>query len=156
MLEINDTRLKRACPPRRTGNKFNLKKISELTESFLKVYKKSGFLVSLALIGPAKMRTLNHNYRGIDQTTDVLSFPADKFFKASPENKYLGEIFINTNEVKKVNKYLDIFETAPEPEYLFYFIFVHGLLHLAGYDDKTEKGRLEMIKRGKDFLKKML
>lgn len=150
MLEINDTR------PRRAGNKINLKKITELTERFLKTYQKSNFLVSLALIGPAKMRTLNNNYRGIDKTTDVLSFTADKFFKTKTENKYLGEIFINMSEVKKVDKYRAVFETAPTPEYLFYFIFVHGLLHLIGYDDKTEKGRIEMVKRGKDFLKKML
>ena len=146
MLEINNT----------TKEKINFKKTAALTERFLKVYQKNNYLVSLALIGPKKMRTLNNDYRGIDKTTDVLSFTADKSFTAQAAPKYLGEIFINMAEIKKVNKYRDIFETTPKEEYLFYFIFVHGLLHLVGYDDKTEKGRLEMIKRGKDFLKKML
>lgn len=138
MLEINNT----------TKNKINIKKITALTESFLKFYKIKNWSVSLALIGSKKMRTLNNNYRGIDKTTDVLSFEGED------ENKYLGEVIINVDEVKKVNKYLEIFKKAPRAEYLFYFIFIHGLLHLVGYDDSTEKARLEMLELGKKFLYK--
>ena len=100
------------------------------------------------------MRRLNNDYRGIDKTTDVLSFAGDQVFDGNDKNKYLGEVIMNFAEIKKVNKYLDIFAKAPKPDYLFYFIFIHGLLHLVGYDDVTEKGRLEMIRRGKDFLQK--
>lgn len=140
MIEINNT----------TRNNINLKKTIALSESFLAVYKKKNFSVSIALVGSAKMRRLNDDYRGVDKTTDVLSFEGEA------AQKYLGEVILNMAEIKKVNKYLDIFETAPKTDYLFYFILVHGLLHLVGYDDKTEKGRLEMVKKGKDFLKKML
>lgn len=138
MLEINNT----------TKSKINIKKITALTESFLKLYKVKNWSVSLALIGSKKMRTLNNDYRGIDRTTDVLSFEGED------KIKYLGEVIINVDEVKKVNKYLEIFEKAPRAEYLFYFIFIHGLLHLVGYDDSTEKGRLEMVELGKKFLDK--
>ena len=138
MIEINNT----------TKSKINIKKIMALTESFLKFYKRKNWSLSLALIGSKKMRSLNNNYRGIDKTTDVLSFAGDD------EDKYLGEVIINVDEVKKVTKYLEIFEKAPKSEYLFYFIFVHGLLHLVGYDDSTEKGRVEMVELGKVFLKK--
>ncbi len=144
MLEINNT----------GKQKLNLKKLNELTDSFLKLYKRKNYSVSLALIGGAKMRRLNNDYRGIDKTTDVLSFAGDQVFDGNDKNKYLGEVIMNFAEIKKVNKYLDIFAKAPKPDYLFYFIFIHGLLHLVGYDDVTEKGRLEMIRRGKDFLQK--
>ena len=144
MLEINNT----------SKQKINLKKLNDLTDSFLKFYKRKNYSVSLALIGSAKMRHLNNDYRGIDKTTDVLSFAGDQVFDGNDKNKYLGEVIMNFDEIKKVNKYLDIFDKAPKLDYLFYFIFVHGLLHLVGYDDMTEKGRLEMIKKGKDFLQK--
>lgn len=144
MLEINNT----------GKQKINAKKLTLLTDNFLKFYKKNNYSVSLALIGSAKMRRLNHDYRGIDKTTDVLSFAGDGIFDGRDKNKYLGEVILNVDEIKKVNKYLDIFDRAPKPDYLFYFIFVHGLLHLVGYDDISEEGRLEMIKKGKDFLKK--
>lgn len=138
MLEINNT----------TKNRINIKKITALTKNFLKFYKIKNWSVSLALIGSKKMRTLNNDYRGIDKTTDVLSFEGED------ENKYLGEVIINVDEVKKVTKYLEVFEKVPRAEYLFYFIFIHGLLHLVGYDDSTEKARLEMLELGKGFLKK--
>jgi len=149
MLELNNT----------TKTKINFKKISFLTERFLRAYKKNNWSVSLALIGATKMRRLNNDYRGIDKTTDVLSFAGEEISDRARNkyfvgNKYLGEVIINIEEAKKTHKYLDIFEQAQSPEYLFYFIFVHGLLHLVGYDDSTEKGRLEMVKRGKDFLRK--
>lgn len=138
MLEINNT----------TQLKINAKKLSELTEIFSRIYKRKNFSVSLALIKSTKMRRLNNDYRGIDKTTDVLSFSGDS------AERYLGEIIINVDEIKKVKKYLVVFETAPKADYLFYFIFVHGLLHLVGYEDTTEKGRREMVALDKDFLRK--
>ena len=138
MLEINNT----------TQYKINSRKLNLLTNDFLDAHSKKNWLVSLALIGSAKMRRLNSDYRGLNKTTDVLSFIGEA------ENKFLGEVIINIEEIKKVHQYLDIFTIAPKPEYLYYFIFVHGLLHLIGYDDATEKDRLLMIRKGKEFLKK--
>ena len=138
MVEINNT----------TKNKINLKKTTSLIESFLGAYQKKNFSVSLALIGSTKMRRLNDDYRGINQATDVLSFAGDE------AEKFLGEVIICPEELKKIKNYSAIFKTAPKAEYLFYFILVHGLLHLSGYDDESEQSRLEMIARGKKFLEK--
>jgi len=168
MLEINN----------RTKQKIDLKKTAKLAESFLRSYKKSAWSVSLALSGSSLMRRLNRDYRGVDKATDVLSFPTDgqtvpgtpEISGAMSDKKYLGEIVINLEEVKKTNKYramlteidLDPNRYGLPPQsgrgdnYIFYFLLVHGLLHLVGYDDATEKGRREMIRRGKDFLGKVL
>ncbi|MCX6794577.1 MAG: rRNA maturation RNAse YbeY [Candidatus Falkowbacteria bacterium] len=166
MLEINNT----------TGEKVNAKKLRAIAGKFSCAYKQSDD-VSLALVGPDRMKSLNRQYRGIDKATDVLSFTKER------------EIVINIADAKKFEKYQEMFlepgmniRTASKvtskdatgaagkktvtgatgaarkkrlSEYLLYFLFVHGLLHLAGYDDKTETGRREMIKRGRDFLKKI-
>ncbi len=145
MLEINNT----------TGVKVNAKKLFVIAEKFARAYKQKGD-VSLAIVGPARIKSLNRDYRGLDKATDVLSFTDEK------------EIIINIADTKKAKKYQEMFreldmeiglakneaQKKKISDYLLDFLFVHGLLHLAGYDDKTEKGRLEMIRQGRDFLKK--
>jgi len=152
VLEINNT----------TSRKVDAKKLRIIAEKFARAYKKPGGnknsgSVSLAIVGPARIKNLNQQYRGLDKVTDVLSFTAE------------NEIIINIYETKKFKKYREMFlelgadikgvlnkeQKKRLSEYLLYFLFVHGLLHLAGYDDKMEKGRREMIKKGRDFLNKI-
>jgi len=153
MLEINNT----------TKNKLNLKIIELIVEAFLIKYHKKKYIVSLAVIGGKKMRNLNRDYRGVDRTTDVLSFAPDK--NRPDKILDLGEIVINFQESRKIYKYAAMFQELgldiknrkkisrfKVEEYIFYFLLVHGLLHLAGYNDEEEKGRREMVRRGYDFL----
>lgn len=147
MLEINNT----------VSRKIDRRKLEDITARFLRAYKLRGS-VSLALIGSARMKSLNRDYRGIDRPTDVLSFPGE-----TPD--FLGEIIINPGEAEKVGKYEEILGELSLPpfrnrlaaqKYIFYFLFVHGLLHLAGYDDVRQEERREILVRGRDFLKKVL
>lgn len=172
MLEINNL----------TTLNIKAARLRLLTEKLLRTYKKSGALVSLAIVGPERMRRLNYEYRGIDKPTDVLSFPADRGFSAKTQPQtlvskksvfkaqtlgpvYLGEVIINKDELVKINKYQAMFQglsldlptsSKLRSEYLFYFLFVHGLLHLLGYRDDTESGRLSMLRIGRNFLNKAL
>lgn len=146
MLEINNT----------TSENINIKKLRLIAEKFARAYKMRGD-ISLAIVGPARIKSLNRDYRGLDKATDVLSFTEE------------DEIIINIADAQKLKKYQGLFreigldisaaKSAVQKKrisaYLFYFLFVHGLLHLAGYDDETEAGRLEMIEKGRDFLKKI-
>ena len=141
MLEINNT----------TRQKIKSAKLTKLVETWLKVNKKAGWTVSLALVASQKMRCLNRDYRGIDKTTDVLSFNATANNAA---DKYLGEIIINLDEVKKAVKYLDVFGVKKSPEYILNFLLVHGLLHLIGYNDEKETERQKMLLLGEEFLEK--
>jgi probable rRNA maturation factor len=148
MLAINNT----------TRQKINLKKTQAIGEEFLRVNKKSDWEISLAIVGDAAMRRLNRDYRGQDKTTDVLSFSV---------SNNSGEIIINIQEAKRVKKYGEMLGElgadrvragrggnliAQSQDYIFYFLLVHGLLHLVGYDDKTDKERRRMLKKGKEFL----
>jgi len=139
MIEINNT----------TRQKIDKKKITRVAARFFRVYKKNGAEVSLAVVGAARIRQLNKKYRKIDKATDVLSFPSGE---KSGEGKYLGEVIINIQETKNPSRYEDVFWEKRSASYIFYFLLVHGLLHLVGYDDKTDKDHLAMLKRGEKFL----
>jgi len=138
----------------KTKQKINLKTTDALTEYVLKFYHQEAQEVSLVVIGDKKMHSLNYEFRGIDKTTDVLSFPAagakTKIPTIAPG--LLGEIFVNIQEAARTSKYREMFGELKTPTYIFYFLVVHGLLHLLGYDDKTEKGRRAMIILGSKFL----
>jgi probable rRNA maturation factor len=133
--------------------RINKKKTLALMENFLADHKRKEYFLSLALVDAEKIHYLNKEYRGIDKTTDVLSFSGDEFANIK-KHKYFGEVLINMEEVRQVKNYLDVFDKVPRVEYLFYFILVHGLLHLLGYNDISEKGRLKMLRMGKKFLTK--
>ncbi|MBU0722028.1 rRNA maturation RNase YbeY [Patescibacteria group bacterium] len=126
-----------------TNYKINLKLIEKAVKVFGQVYKIKNKEFSLAFVGDAEIKKLNLTYRGLNKATDVLSFSGD--------GDYLGEIIINYNQVKLQ---AGDFKNSAEKELIF--ILVHGLLHLIGYDDKTDKQRKKMIKLGENFIKSYL
>lgn len=140
MLEINNT----------TKRKINSTKTKRIVEAWLRENRKSAWSVSLAIVGSCRMRRLKNDYRGIDKTTDVLSFSATG---NGLNDKYLGEIVINIDEVDKANKYLEVFSLKKPAEYIFHFLLVHGLLHLIGYNDEKEVDRQKMLLFGEEFLR---
>ncbi|MFA5154963.1 MAG: rRNA maturation RNase YbeY [Patescibacteria group bacterium] len=154
MLEINNT----------TRQKINPAATEKLVDRFLRAYKQSGAEVSLAIVGDARMKSLNRTYRGIDKTTDVLSFSPDKPGTdrgGRRARQYLGEIVINIQEARRIGKYRQMLaelnlniKGRKLKDYLFYFLLVHGLLHLIGYDDTTDHARRKMLRLGREFLEK--
>jgi len=161
MIEINNI----------TKQKIDKKKIALIGEEFLSAYHLKKAVVSVAIVGDLRMRRLNLSYRGQDKTTDVLSFSNSEFKSGSGLLKknaeyYLGEIVINSSALKKLGNYEAMFEELnffsfghsssrlqkKQADYLFYFIFVHGLLHLSGLNDEKEAARLDMLQKGKKFL----
>ena len=144
MVEINNT----------TKQKINLKRLRTITEDWLKVNRKSAWDVSIAIVGSSRMKRLNCNYRGIDKTTDVLSFVGEEANSREPGKRFLGEVIINFEEVKKANKYLEVFGLKKTADYIFYFLLIHGLLHLIGHEDEVEAERQKMLMLGEKFLRK--
>jgi probable rRNA maturation factor len=138
----------------KTKTKLCRRKVNRLQEGLLKFYHLEDKVVSLVVIGDGKMRKLNRDFRGIDKITDVLAFPIKSELNFEEEENLLGEIFINIQEARRTDKYVEIFGKKKSYQYIFYFLFIHGLLHLIGYDDKQEKGRLAMIELGIKFMNK--
>ncbi len=91
----------------------------------LNINKDSRF--SIIFINDKEMSELNYKYyKKVYTTTDVLSFPS------SIENE-LGDIFISVEQAKKQAREGSLVE--------FSFLFIHGFLHLLGYnhEEKNEK-----------------
>jgi probable rRNA maturation factor len=82
-----------------------------------------------------EMRRYNHNYRGFDKTTDVLSFRGD--------NGYLGDVLISSETAynQALKSRTLSFETN------IHRLILHGLLHLMGYDHETDQGEMRAIER---------
>jgi probable rRNA maturation factor len=86
--------------------------------------------LSLVFIDEKKMHTLNKHYRNIDSSTDILSFSLDK---------NSGEIFICQ---KIAHKKAKDFEMTYEK--FIPFLFIHGLVHLLGYDHGN---KMELVEK---------
>lgn len=100
--------------------------------------------VSLFLATAQEMQEMNRNYRGIDEVTDVLSFPMwEEHGQFLPpegwEELPLGDIVLCTEYILK----------RAEEEHLDYnqdlrLMIAHGLLHLVGFDHDTQSKKEEM------------
>ena len=131
ILEINNT----------TKKKINSKLLKKAANIFGKKMKVDAQTVSLAFVGESRIRSLNKNYRKIDKVTNVLSF-VDK------EENFLGEVIICYPQIERQAKQQKV---SINEELIF--IFIHGLLHLLGYKDKTLAGKEEMEKIGLELCK---
>ncbi|MDX9902181.1 MAG: rRNA maturation RNase YbeY [Aliarcobacter sp.] len=87
--------------------------------------------IELLVVRNDEIRILNKEHRKIDKATDVLSFPLDYDFVNMP----LGSIVISTDFVEEKSK-----EYGHEFNEEFSLLFIHGLLHLLGYDHEVDNG----------------
>lgn len=88
--------------------------------------------LTLMITDDEEMTDMNHRYRGINKTTDVLAFGAD-FTDPDLESRYLGDVVISFPQAEK--QALKRGHTVEEELQL---LVVHGVLHLLGYDHDTK------------------
>jgi len=102
--------------------------LSKLEEIALYVTSKD---IELIITNNEEIQELNSEHRNIDKPTDVLSFPLEFDMPNMP----VGSIVISEDFVKsKANEY----KHKEEDE--FFLLFIHGLLHLVGYDHEVDNG----------------
>ncbi|MDB2562638.1 rRNA maturation RNase YbeY [Sulfurimonas sp.] len=88
--------------------------------------------IELILTTDDEIREINKLHRNIDKSTDVLSFP----YEAMPMSP-LGSIIISLHHVQKEAKALHHSE-----ENELTLLFIHGLLHLLGFDHEVDNGEM--------------
>lgn len=133
----------------KVSEKF-LKRVAEIAiKNIPSLKKKADVEIDLAIIGEKRMRRLNLIWRGKDKSTDVLSFKSgelrknkDSFIFAPGNIFHLGEILICYPVAEKQARE-DGFSIDKEMAILF----IHGILHLAGYDhEKNGQEARKMFK----------
>ncbi len=88
--------------------------------------------IELILTDNEEIQTINKEFRRIDKATDVLSFPYEEM-PFSP----LGTILISMEYVQKVAQ-----ELGHTDQEEFTLLFIHGLLHILGFDHEVDNGEM--------------
>ena len=136
--------LRKIKNPKKYFNK-KLKKI----EKAVKFFKNKNITFTILLTNSFKMKKLNHKFRKRNKTTDVLSFPSfsSKNLKLIKKRKiYIGDIATSYEIINFRSK-----TTSFQKE--FDKVWVHGLLHLIGYDHISDGDYQKMNKIEKRILK---
>ena len=92
--------------------------------------------VELVFVNDDEMRKINHEHRGIDKATDVLSFPYEQV-----PGGLMGSVVISTDTASRVAS-----ELGHSIECEIALLFLHGILHILGYDHEIDDGQM----RGKE------
>lgn len=130
-------------------NKFFIKTLNTLKLN-------DNYIMSVTLVNREKIHDINREYRKIDKETDVISFAflddEKEVIKSNNIPIDLGEIYICYDVADENRK---AYNNSIGRE--INFLFVHGLLHLLGYDHKTSEeekimfGLQEQILEGENF-----
>jgi probable rRNA maturation factor len=145
--------------PRGFGRRISAKLVRQVIE---KAIEKEGLqqpvTVDVVMVTEEEMREINATRRGIDEATDVLSFPlmdvkpgqgvTQDFFQLPPDvQQHLGDVVISVPRVEAQAE-----EAGHSRERELAFLTVHGILHILGYDHDTDDHRRQMRRREEEIL----
>lgn len=122
------------------------KKPRHLKKKVLKELESRGVL-SLSLVNNRQIKELNAQWRGKNKATDVLSFPMGLEPPEPGVAWEFGEIIISVEKAQSQAK-----EYGHSYKRELAFLFVHGFLHLLGFDHQTKAEEKEMFGRQKQIL----
>ncbi|WP_379161146.1 rRNA maturation RNase YbeY [Paenibacillus sp. sgz5001063] len=117
--------------------------------------------VDLTFVNNERIHELNMEYRGIDRPTDVLSFAMNETGEDEPEIIYASQDDGEGEEVPYVLGDIIISVTRAQEQAQEYghslerelgFLFVHGFLHLLGYDHQDAASEAEMMSKQEQVL----
>ena len=118
--------------------------------------------VSVTIVDDEEIRSINNEYRGIDKSTDVLSFPFNEFstpgnfddieesvdaFNPETGELLLGDIILSTDHIVE-----QAIEYGHSETRELAFLVVHSMLHLMGYDHMVDEDRVIMEDRQRKIL----
>ena len=116
--------------------KFNPQSVKEIATATLADLKIHNAELGIVLVSAKEMASLNESFLGHEGPTDVITFD---YSESGTPAGIRGEIFICVSEAERQAK---LFGTDWQSEVVRYII--HGILHLAGYDDLHPVARKKM------------
>ncbi len=103
--------------------------------------------VELVYVDEEKIKEVNKEYLGRAYVTDIITFRYDE---DTTNQDIEGTLFCCAPRISEQSREMD---TPEKTE--FYRIFIHGLLHLSGYDDQTEEVKDAMTARENHYLQEL-
>jgi probable rRNA maturation factor len=126
---------------------IDAKELCAVVDNVLKNLNITKSEISISFVGEDRIREINHQYRGKNAVTDVLSFSINEI---NPENglQMLGDILISVPTAKEqaemigdsLKKEIDL-------------LVIHGILHLCGYDHENKDDEKKMFSIQQHLLK---
>ena len=116
-------------------------------EYYVKIFGELGlkgeYITDVTIVNNKTIHKINREFRNVDRPTDVISFAflddkKEKELKGGPIN--LGQIIISFEKAEEQAKE---YEHSLKREMVF--LFVHGMLHLLGYDHMNEEDEKVMF-----------
>jgi len=149
MININVFSEEKAWSKKLYKKNFFFKNICN---AFPKKYKflNKNISLSLLLSNNKKIKILNRKFRNKNKSTDILSFPSSKILKISKQT-YLGDIIISFNFMNKPKS-----QTDKQFKEKIIKTFIHGFLHLLGFDHVKNKDYLKMLKEEEKIFKSVI
>ena len=140
---------------------FDIKILSKkLLKKILEIEKITyDISINLSIVNSSEIKKINKEYRGINSSTDVLSFPNIDFKKPSSFSKFINNgvydvsiIDLNTKTIF-LGDIVICYQKVLSQKYNhsikreFSFLFVHSVLHLLGYDHGNQKQEKIMFEK---------
>ncbi len=139
MISVNVFSEEKAWSKRLKNKDIFFKKICNAFPKKYKFFNKK-VTFTLLLSNNKNIKKLNRVFRKKNKSTDILSFPIDKKIKIS-KNTYLGDIIISYNYLDKPRS-----QDSKSFKKKVAKIFIHGFLHLLGFDHKKNKDYSKMLR----------
>jgi probable rRNA maturation factor len=157
--------------------KVDLDRLRQTVAKIRKIIGYDTYDISLFLVSDQEMQQTNDETRGMDEPTDILSFPFHPHVKPGvlqepsfdiPDYYALGDILIDVPYVVRSCLEDQEYETDEEergvsgamqsvydPEERINMLLVHGILHLVGYDHEEDDEYEQMVAKEEEILKQL-
>lgn len=134
-----------------------VERVAEGVLEFEKFEKKAE--ISVLFVDDEQIKEINNDFRKIDASTDVLSFPMLRFDGTrvidSIGDSYLGTVVLGDIVISLERAKAQAEEYGHSFEREVGFLTCHSMFHLLGYDHETEEEREQMHKREEEVLTKI-
>ena len=131
-------------------SKFDRPVKKTVLERLLRIIEKeedvSFSFVEVVYVDEENIIEINKEYLDRDYVTDIISFN----YQEDPEKGIEGTLYCCAPRIAEQSR-----EVQSDTEQEFYRIFIHGLLHLTGYDDSTSEEKKTMTQLENQYLEKM-
>ena len=122
-----------------------------MNKTFTHLKVKENYLVDVSIVNNEEIHKINRDYRNVDRPTDVISFAflddKDEILNLVDAPRSLGQIIISYQKAES-----QALEYGHSLKREMSFLFVHGLLHLLGYDHMSPEDEEKMFKIQNEIL----